>query len=102
MPEAAFYGYWQLGYLLGAMVVLAVATLLIGILLVARKIEALATSALGIAGHIESRTRPIWLLGEANRVVTRILAAVTRVEATTDTIAGVVKRAREQKLGETP
>lgn len=80
MPEADFYAYWKLGYLLGAVVVAAVAALLIAILLVARNILHLAGAALGIAGTIEERTRPIWSLGEANDLVANIVATVRRIE----------------------
>lgn len=92
MSEDAFYGFWNLGYVLGAAVVVAVAVLLIVILLVARKIESLATVALNVAGDIESRTRSIWLLGEANRIVSRILAATTRIETSTLATADALER----------
>jgi hypothetical protein len=74
-------GAWVIGFVLGALVVLAVAALLIAILLVARNIERLAGQALGVAGEIIAATRPVWALGTANEVVEEIYGTVCSIEA---------------------
>jgi hypothetical protein len=74
-------GAWVIGFMLGALVVLAVAALLIAILLVARSIERLAGQALGVAGEIVAATRPVWALGTANEVVEEIYGTVRSIEA---------------------
>ena len=87
MPYDAFVRWWQLGYGLGAAVVLIVAILLIAILMVALSIERLAGTALGVAGEIERTTRPIWSLADANAIVEDIVKAVRRADAHTTAIA---------------
>jgi hypothetical protein len=83
-PEEA----WVLGYVLGAVVVVVVAALLVAVLLVARNIERLAGQALHVAGAIESATRPIWSLADANAVVEDLVATVRSIEEQGRRIAG--------------
>src|SRR5262245_23796089 len=79
--------WWTLGYVLGGVVVLVVAVLLVAILLVARNIERLAGQALGVAAQVESATRPIWSLADANAVVEDIAGTVRSMESQVTTIA---------------
>ncbi len=78
---------WVLGYALGAAVVAVVALLLIAILLVARNIERLAGTALAVAGTIETATRPIWTLADANQIVEEIATAVRSIDSQVTTLA---------------
>lgn len=78
---------FNLGFLLGGVVVVVVAVLLVTILVVARKIESLAATALEVAGTIESATQPIWSLGPANGIVEQIARAVRGVEEKVGAIA---------------
>lgn len=78
---------WTLGFVLGGVVVVVVAALLITILLVARKIESLAATALEVASDIETATLPIWALGTANSIVEDIVRAVRSVESRITSIA---------------
>lgn len=78
---------WTLGFVLGGVVVLVVAVLLITILLVARRIESLASTALEVAGDIETGTQPIWALGTANSLVEDIARTVRSVDARVNGIA---------------
>jgi hypothetical protein len=82
---------WVLGYILGAVVVVVVAALLVAILLVARNLERLAGQALHVAGAIESATRPIWALADANAVVEDITATVRSIEEQVSQIADAVE-----------
>ncbi len=87
MTETDVLAQWRLGFILGAVVVLAVAVLLITILMVARKIASLAATALSVAAEIESATQPIWSLGDANRITEGIARTVQSVDQRVHTIA---------------
>ena len=82
---------WTLGFVLGAVVVVVVAALLITILLVARRIEALAATALEVAGDIETGTKPIWALGTANSIVENIVRTVRSVDENVNAIANTLE-----------
>lgn len=83
--------YWTLGFTLGGVVVVVVAALLITILVVARRIESLATTALEVAGEIETGTKPIWALGTANGVVEDIVRTVRSVDGRVNVIADTLE-----------
>lgn len=87
MPYDTFVQWWQLAYGLGVLVVLIVAVLLIAILAVALSIERLARTALTVAAEIETSTRPIWSLADANAIVEDIVKAVRRADGHTAAIA---------------
>ena len=82
---------WTIGFALGGVVVLVVAAILIAILLVARRIETLAATALEVAGGIVSATRPIGALGTANQTVAGIVRAVRSVDDRVQRIANTVE-----------
>ena len=82
---------WNLGFALGGAVVVVVAALLIGILLVARKIAALAATALAVAADIEKATAPIWAIGTANGTVEDIVRTVASVDRRVSSLADVLE-----------
>jgi hypothetical protein len=83
---------WNLGFLLGGVVVLVVAALLIALLVVARTIAGLASTALAVAGDIEKATTPIWGIGTANETVQKIAATVQSIEGRVAAVAEVLER----------
>ena len=82
---------WSLGFTLGAAVVVVVAALLIGILLVARKIAGLAATALAVAAEIEKATNPIWAIGTANGTFEDIVRTVASVDRRVSSLADVLE-----------
>ncbi len=82
---------WSLGFAIGAAVVVVVALLLIGILLVARKIAGLAATALAVAAEIEKATTPIWAIGTANGTVEAIARTVRSVDQRVLSLADVLE-----------
>ena len=78
---------WQLGFILGAVVVVVVAALLIAILAVARRIASLAATALEVAGEIEAATKPIWAIGDANKITEDMVRTVGSVDESVNAIA---------------
>lgn len=82
---------WNLGFALGGAVVVVVAALLIGILLVARKIAGLAATALAVASEIEKATTPIWAIGTANGTVEDIVRTVGSVDRRVSSLADVLE-----------
>lgn len=81
MPYSEFVYWWQIGYAVAVAVVLIVAILLAVILFAASSIERLARTALHVAGEIETSTRPIWALADANALIEEIVVAVRRADA---------------------
>ena len=82
---------WSLGFAIGAAVVVVVALLLIGILLVARKIAGLAATALAVAAEIEKGTTPIWAIGTANGTIEDIVRTVKSVDRHVASLADVLE-----------
>jgi len=82
---------WSLGFAIGAAVVVVVALLLIGILLVARKIAGLAATALAVAAEIEKATTPIWAIGTANGTIEDIVRTVKSVDRHVASLADVLE-----------
>jgi cell division protein FtsL len=87
MSDGSDPSYWNLGFVLGGVVVLVVAVLLVTLLAVARKIASLATTALEVAGDIERATQPIWAIGTANQTVESMAITVRSVDRRVNAIA---------------
>lgn len=99
MTVMAPTGWWILGYVLGAVVVVIVAVLLVTILLVARNIESLAGQALAVAGGIVAATKSIWLLPHANDIVGEIAGATSSIEARITAIANELAPTNDSNQG---
>ncbi|MGI9490785.1 MAG: hypothetical protein ACR2RF_33785 [Geminicoccaceae bacterium] len=84
--------YWTLGFLVGLVVVLVVATLLIGILYQARRIRRLALAASDIVGDIDTNTRSIWALRDTNAVAGQLLEGARAIEGNCASIVDAVGR----------
>ena len=59
---------WTAGFLVGIVVVLVVATLLIGILWQARRILNLARTASEVVAEIDENTRSVWALRDLSLI----------------------------------
>ena len=79
--------YWTAGFLVGIVVVLIVATLLIGILWQAKRILKLAKTASSVVAEIDANTRSVWALRDTNTVAGQILDGA---EAIDDNAAAIV------------
>ena len=62
---------WIIGFSIAAFVVVAAALLLIIIILQARRIAALAKTALSVVAEIEENTNSIWAINQTNKVAKR-------------------------------
>jgi hypothetical protein len=82
--------YWTTGFIIGGAIVLVVALVLIGILLVARKIRRLGLEALSVAGEIEAATNSIWGIEGANNLVKDIARGAQSIEGKVKGIAGIL------------
>jgi len=86
---------WTLGFLLGAVVVVVVAVLLLGIIHQARRIQTLAKAASGLVGEIDLNTRSVWALRDTNAVAAEILDGATAIEANANAIVDAVSHTHE-------
>ena len=72
--------FWTAGFLISIVVVLVVATLLIGILLQARRILKLAKTASSVVADIDQNTRSVWALRDTNTVAGQILDGAQAID----------------------
>ncbi len=73
MNDAAYYNEFYIGLAIAGAIVLIAATLLILILIAARRILKLAGAALGIVKNIKQNTMSIWGLQDTNHKAIDIL-----------------------------
>ena len=73
MNDAAYYNEFYIGLAIAGAIVLIAATLLILILIAARRILKLAGAALGIVVNIKQNTLSIWELQNTNHTAIDIL-----------------------------
>ena len=90
MPDAELYTIWYWSLAVAGVVVLLAAALLIGILLVARRILSNARQALEAAEAIAEETKVIWELESTNRTAEEILATAESIEERGGRIAGTL------------
>jgi len=82
--------YWTAGFLVGIVVVLIVATLLIGILWQARRILKLAKTASSVVAEIDANTRSVWALRDTNTVAGQILDGAEAIDENAAAIVAAV------------
>ena len=81
---------WMIGFIAALVVVLLVATLLIGILVEARRIRALAIAASGLVEEIDANTRIVWALRDTNAVAGALLGGAAAIDANAAAIVAAV------------
>ena len=81
---------WTIGFLAGAIVVLVVAVLLIGIIWQAKRILRLGNVAVAVVGEIDVNTRSVWALRNTNAVATQILEGASALDSNAAAIVGAV------------
>ena len=82
--------YWTAGFLVGIVVVLIVATLLIGILWQAKRILKLAKTASSVVAEIDANTRSVWALRDTNTVAGQILDGAEAIDENAAAIVAAV------------
>ena len=86
---------WTLGFIVGAIVVIVVALLLIGILMQARRIRRLADAAAGLVAEIDTNTRSVWALRNTNAVASDLLDGARAIDANAEAIVKAVSHDTE-------
>ena len=81
---------WLIGFIAALIVVLLVAALLIGILVEARRIQALALAASGLVQQIDANTRIVWALRNTNVVAGALLGGAAAIDANAAAIVGAL------------
>ncbi len=88
---------WLIGFIAALVVVLLVAALLIGILVEARRIRALAIAASGLVEEIDANTRIVWALRDTNAVAEALLGGAAAIDANAAAIVGTVSNGHEEQ-----
>ena len=92
MTDAELWAAWRLWIAVAIAIVLVAATLLIVILLTARRILADARRALAAVEAIRAQTQPIWGLQDTNEVAENILDTVQSIEKKATLLGGALTR----------
>lgn len=93
MTSQEIYQWWFVWLAVSGVIVVAAAALLITIILLARRIAALAGTALAVVKQIEQNTKPIWQLNATNKVAKDLLAGATAIEGNAGAIVKVLTEA---------
>ncbi len=88
---------WLFGFIAALVVVLLVAGLLIGILVEARRIRALAIAASGLVEEIDANTRIVWALRDTNAVAGALLGGAAAIDANAAAVAGAVSGPQQEQ-----
>ncbi len=87
---------WLIAFSAALIVVLLVATLLIGILVEARRIRSLADAASQLVAEIDENTRGIWALRDTQKVAGALLGGAEAIDANAAAIVGAVGKHEEK------
>ncbi len=88
---------WMIGFIAALVVVLLIAGLLIGILVEARRIRALAIAASGLVEEIDANTRIVWALRDTNAVAGALLGGAAAIDANAAAVAGAVSGPQQEQ-----
>ncbi len=90
MSADTIYRWFVIWLAIGGVIVVAATALLITIIVLARRIAALAAIALEVVGQIEQNTKPIWQLNATNKVAKDLLDGARAIEGNAAAIAGAL------------
>ena len=79
MTVLAFSGYWIVGWVIGAAVVVVAAALILIIARIARRIELQAEAITKALDGTRANTEPLWAVKQTNHAVDRITRGLRRV-----------------------
>ncbi|MDQ3681796.1 MAG: hypothetical protein M3352_01830 [Bacteroidota bacterium] len=96
MNDAAYYKEFYIGLAIVGAIVLIAATLLILILIVARRILKLAGAALGIVVNIKQNTLSIWELQNTNHKAIDILSEADTILSNAGAVATALHETEKQ------
>ncbi len=96
MNDAAYYNEFYIGLAIAGAIVLIAATLLILILVAARRILNLAQAALGIVVNIKQNTLSIWELQNTNHTAIDILNEADTILSNAGAVATALHETEKQ------
>jgi hypothetical protein len=97
MSASQIYQWWFVWLGVAAIIVIAAAALLVTIALLARRIGALAATALEVVEQIEQNTKPIWQLNLTNKVAKELLGGAQAIEANAGAVVGALTAADQRR-----
>lgn len=98
MSTQEIYHWWFVWLAIGGIIVVAAAALLIAIILLARRIAALAGTALEVVEQIEQNTKPIWQLNATNKVARHLLTGAKAIEGNAGAIVAALGEADRRRV----
>lgn len=98
MSAQEIYQWWFVWLGVAGVIVLAAAALLITIVVLARRIGALAATALAVVEEIEQNTKPIWQLNATNKVAKDLLAGAEAIEGNTGALVEALTEADRRRV----
>ena len=98
MSTQEIYQWWFIWLAIAGIIVVAAAALLITIILLARRIAALAGTALEVVEQIEQNTKPIWQLNATNKVAKDLLVGAKAIEGNAGAIVGALTEADRRRV----
>jgi hypothetical protein len=98
MNAQEIHQWWFIWLGVAGIIVLAAASLLITIVVLARRIGVLAASALGVVEQIEQNTKPIWQLNATNKVAKDLLAGAQAIEGNAGAIVGALSASEQRRV----
>ena len=97
MTAQEIYSWWFIWLGIGGLIVVAAATLLITIIVLARQIAGLAATGLAVVEQIEQNTKPIWQLNATNHVAGQLLGGAQAIEANAGAIVGALSAGEQRR-----
>ena len=97
MSAQEIYQWWLVWLAVATLIVVAAAVLLITIIVLARRIGALAATALAVVEEIEQNTKPIWQLNATNQVARDLLGGARAIEGNAGAIVQALGEADQRR-----
>ncbi|MEO7392725.1 MAG: hypothetical protein ABIU58_11155 [Ramlibacter sp.] len=97
MSAQQIYQWWSIWLTIAGVIVVAAAALLITIIVLARRIGALAATALAVVQQIEQNTKPIWQLNATNQVAGQLLGGARAIEGNAGAIVQALTEADRRR-----
>lgn len=98
MSSSEIYQWWFLWLGIAGVIVIAAAALLLTIIVLARRIAALAGTALGVVEQIEQNTKPIWQLNATNKVAHDLAGGSAAIDANLKSIVDALGAPRQRRV----
>ncbi len=98
MSANEIYQWWFLWLMIGAVIVIAAATLLITIIVLAHRISVLAKIAIDVLLEVETNTKSIWDLNTSKKVAEDLIHGVVAIEENAGAILSTLSKTKDDQV----